>query len=86
MQFDFVWTRNIETPHDRFKLRQSPLKVDEAGRVCVHSKIAFEMSQRSVQLADATNVQPSVQRKREANDWNQRGDDRNDKEDDAVKE
>src|SRR5262249_47388629 len=56
------------------------------GSVGAVSEFAFKISQSSVQLVDAMNVEPSVKPRCEADDGNQQRDNRNDKEYDAIEE
>src|SRR5712671_273259 len=70
LQIDFEWACNLERPHGRFNFGDSCPILDEPASVCALSEVKFEVSQSPVQLVDATNVQPSVKARREANDGN----------------
>ena len=86
LQIDFEWACNLEQPYGRFYFGDSCLILDESASVCALSQFAFNVSQSAVQSVDTTNVQPSEEARREANDGNQHRGHRNDKKHDSVEE
>jgi hypothetical protein len=57
VQIDFEWARNLERPHGGFNFRESCLILAKPGPVGTVSEFAFKISQNSVQLVDAMNVE-----------------------------
>ena len=86
MQIDFEWARNLEHPHGGFNFCESCLILAKPGAVGAVSEFAFKISQSSVQLVDATNVESPVKPRCEADDGNERGENRNNKEYDSAEE
>src|SRR6266511_4568817 len=80
LQIDFECTRNPDQPHVRFNFGNSLLILDQSGCVRALRKFAFEISQGPMQLVYTTNVEPSVNARRESDQRDQRHNDRNDKE------
>src|SRR5215204_210585 len=80
MQIDFECTRNPEHTHIRFNFFNSLLILIQSGCVCALCKFSFQISEGPVQLIYATNIQPSVDPRRKADQGNQRHDDRDDEE------
>src|SRR5262245_48239108 len=86
VQIDFEWARNFERPDGGFNFCESCLILAKPGAVGAVSEFAFKISQSSVQLIDAMNVEPPVKAGCKADDGNERGDNRNDKEYDSAEE
>ena len=86
VQIDFEWARNLEHPHGGFNFCESCLILAKPGPVGAVSEFAFKISQSSVQLIDAMEVEPPVKPRCETDDGNERRDNRNDKEYDSVEE
>src|SRR5262245_56228028 len=86
VQIDFEWARNFERPDGGFNFCESCLILAKPGSVGAVSEFAFKISQSSVQLIDAMNVEPPVKAGCKADDGNERGDNRNDKEYDSAEE
>jgi len=86
VQIDFEWARNLAHPHGRLNFCKSCLILAKPGPVGAVSEFAFKISQSPVQLVDATNVEPPVKPRCEADDGNESCDNRNDKEDDSGEE
>jgi hypothetical protein len=86
VQIDFEWARNLEHPHGGFNFCESRLILAKPGPVGAMSEFAFKVSQSSVQLFDTMNVEPPVKPRCKADDGNERGDNRNDKEYDSGEE
>src|SRR5262249_31243658 len=86
VQIDFEWARNLEHPYGGFNFCESCLILAKPGPVGTVSEFAFKISQSSVQLVDATNVEPPVKSRCETNDGNESCDNRNDKEYDSGEE
>src|SRR5215472_4412542 len=86
VQIDFEWARNLEHPHGGFNFCESRLILAKPGPVGAVSEFAFKISQSSVHLVDATNVEPPVKSRCEADDGNESCDNRNDKEYDSGEE
>ena len=86
VQIDFEWARNLERPHGGFNFCESCLILAKPGPVGTVSEFAFKISQNSVQLVDAMNVEPPVKPGCEPDDGNERGDNRDDKEYDSGEE
>jgi hypothetical protein len=80
LQIDFEWTCNPEQTHSRFNFGNSLLILDQSRFVCTLRKFAFQISEGPVQLIYTTNVEPSVNARREADQGKQGHDDRNDEE------
>src|SRR5262249_44472016 len=77
---------NLEHREGGFNFCESCLILAKPGPVGAVSEFAFKISQSSVQLVDAMKVEPPVKPRCEANDGNERGDNRNDKEYDSGEE
>src|SRR6516165_3033185 len=86
VQIDFEWARNLEHPHGGFNFCKSCLILAQPGPVGAVSEFAFKISQSSVQLVDAMEVEPPVKPRCETDDGNECRDNRNDKEYDSVEE
>src|SRR5262249_14290066 len=86
VQIDFEWARNLERPHSRFNFCESCLILAKPGPLGAVSEFAFKISQSSVQLVDATNVEPPVKPRCKADDGNESCDNRNDKEYDSSEQ
>jgi hypothetical protein len=86
VQIDFEWARNLEHPHGGFNFCESCLILAKPGPVGAVSEFAFKISQSSVQLVDAMEVEPPVKPRCETDNGNERRDNGNDKEYDSVEE
>ena len=86
VQIHFERARNLEHPHGGFNFCESCLILAKPGPAAAVSEFAFKISQSSVQLVDAMNVEPPVKPRCKADDGNERGDNRNDKEYDSAEE
>ncbi len=86
VQIDFEWARNLEHPRGGVNFCESCLILAKPGPVGAVSEFAFKISQSSVQFVDATNVEPPVKPRCEADDGNESCDNRNDKEYDSGEE
>ena len=86
VQIDFKWARNLEHSHGGFNFCKPCLIRAKPGPVGAVSEFAFKISQSSVQLVDATNVEPPVKPRCETDDGNESCDNRNDKEYDSGEE
>ena len=60
VQIDFEWARNFERPDGGFNFCESCLILAKPRSVGAVSEFAFKISQSSVQLIDAMNVEPPV--------------------------
>ena len=60
VQIDFEGARDLEHPHGGFNFCESCLILAKPGSVGAVSEFAFKISQSSVQLIDAMNVEPPV--------------------------
>src|SRR5258707_14334661 len=86
VQMDFEWARNLEHPRGGVNFCESCLILATPGPVGAVSEFAFKISQSSVQFVDATNVEPPVKPRCEADDGDESCDNRNDKEYDSGEE
>src|SRR6516162_3374818 len=84
LQIDLEGPRDLEGTHRGFDFREAFLIFANSRLFRVSSELALQISKRPVQMVDTTNMQPPINRTREADDGNQRRHHRKHKENDPA--
>src|SRR5262245_5667714 len=86
MQVDFEWASDPERGYGGFDFGDRYLVIGECGAGSAARQLALELAEFPVQPVDAARPEPVIEPRGEADDWDQRGGDRDDEEHEAIEQ